>query len=522
MSLAHKLYNIGKAITDKKIIKSLITREPDSSMDYQTVAIDFRIKKESVVFIEISNNSCNNVFYSDKLGGSGSAIFYLYPNLLVHDSTLVEIDKKKIKGKFSQLIATLENIITYHYANKKNEQILKSILEEISDKKIIDKLKIYPKGDYLYLITINNKSLFESMPEIWDNWFENPVSPYTKLETKQFYDFISQEKSEIGYNPDIGCYTVNNYNDKLKHRIVDNMPLSKKSARYIKFGWLYLKKNLLFYFDGMSFTVIPSYVKENEKEFKEILLKLKMANEQSHQKRNTLKVLANEEANIKKVLTKLEKPKKKDEEKIKDTKEELEKKRKVKSKLTSKIADGLFTNFRDDIKDLEFIQGLTVDIIFMELNKNEVKIYGSIEDVLPSRISKIVAKMQEYNINDSILMGNKDNMQTYLHEFFHRNELYFYKMNKRKNDPKDPSYRSKILEERFYLIKLLLTNSQISRADLYKRFEFNTEYDYEHKKRVDSKGMKPWFDKNNGLKIYQDEQNILSFFEDKEINKIKD
>ena len=522
MSLAHKLYKIGKTITDKKIIKSLIIRKPDSSIDYDTRAINFNIKNNSIEYDDVSNDNCINVFYTEKIGGSGSAIFYLYPNLLVHNSTLVEVDKKKIKGKFSQLIATLENIITYHYANQKNEQILQFILEKISDKKIIDKLKTYPKGDYLYLITINNKSLFERMPEIWDNWFQNPVIPYKDLEPKIFYDFISLEEMEVGYNPDIGCYTVNNYNDKLKHRIVDNTPLSKESARYIKFGWLYLKKNLLFYFDGMSFAVVPSYIKENEKEFKEILSKLKIANEQSHQKRNTLKVLANEEADIKKVLSKLEKPKQKDEKKIKETKEELEENRKAKNKLTSKIADGLFTNFRDDIKDLEFIQGLTVDIIFMELNKNEVKIYGSIEDVLPSKISKVVAKMQEYNIDDSILISNKDNMQTYLHEFFHRDELYFYKMNKRKNDPKDSSYRSKILEERFYLIKLLLTNSQISRADLYKRFEFNTEYDYEHKKRVDAKGMKSWFYEDNGLKIYQDEQNILSFFGDKEINKIKD
>jgi len=519
MSLGNKLYNIGKTITDKTTVESLIRRVPDSSIDYQTIAINFNINN-SIEYDDISKKTCQNIFYSEKLGGSGSAIFYLYPNLLVHNSNLVKVDKNKIKGKFSQLIATLENIITYHYANQKNEQILQSILEKITDKKIIDKLKIYPKGDYLYLITINNKSLFEVMPEIWDNWFENPASPHTKLETKQFYDFISQEKSEIGYNPDIGCYTVNNYHDKLKHRIIDNMPLSKESARYIKFGWLYVKKNLLFYFDGMSFIVIPSYVKENKKEFKEILSKLEMANKQSHQKRNTLKVLANEEAEITKVLNKLEKLKKKDEDKIKDIKDELEKKRKDKQLL--KIANGLFSNFKDDIEDLEFIQSLTVDIIFIELNKNEVKIYGSIEEVLPSRISKVVEKMKEYNIDDSILIENKDNIRTYLHEFFHRDELYFYKMKKRKNDPKDPSYRSTILEERFYLIKLLLTNSQISRADLYKRFEFNAEYDYEHKKRVDSKGVKTWFYKENGLKIYQDEQNILSFFEDEEINKIKD
>jgi CRISPR-associated protein Csh1 len=520
MSLAHKLYNIGKAITDKETIKSLIIREPDSSTDYQTVAINFNLKKDEVIYDDISNRYCENVFYSDKLGGSGSAIFYLYPNLIIHKSTLVEIDKKKIKGKFSQLIATLENIITYHYANKKNEELLQSILEQISDKKIIDKLKTYPKGDYLYLITINNKSLFEVMPEIWENWFKTPAIPYKDLEPKEFYDFISTEQIEVGYNPDIGCYTVNNYNDKMKHRIIDNIPLSKESARFIKFGWLYVRKYLMFYFDGMSFSIIPSYVKENEKEFRDILSKLKLANEQSQEKRNSLKNIANEESRLKKGLDKLEKRKKKDEKKIAEVKEELEEKQKKKIKF--KLADGLITNFKEDIEDLKFYQGLTVDFIFMEFNKNEVKIYGSIEEVLPSRVSKIIEKMKEYNIKDTLLIGNKDHTQTYLHDFFHRNELYFYMMNKRKNDPKDNSYRPKILEERFYLAKLLLTNTQISQTDLYKRFEFNTEFDYEHKKRINDKGTKVWFEKERGLKIYQDEQNILSFFKDKEINKIKD
>ncbi len=516
MSLAQKLYNIGKATTDKKSIKSLIIREPDSSTDYQTVAIDFSIKKEKAIFRDISNNYYENVFYTDKLTNSSNPPIYLYPSLLIHN-----LNKKSTPyDKIVQLQASLKNIITYHYANKKNEQLLQSILEQISDKEIVDKLKVYPKGDYLYLITVDSKSLFEIMPEIWDGWFNSPAIPYKDLEPKEFYDFISTKQIEVGYNPDIGCYTVNNYNDKLKHRIIDNIPLSKESARYIKFGWLYVRKYLMFYFDGMSFSIVPSYVKENEEEFKEILSKLKLANEQSKQKRNSLKNIANEEALIKKELDKLEKRKKKDKQKIEETKDRLKTKQKSKKKFN--IADGLLTNFKEDIQDLEFYQGLTVDFIFMEFNKNEVKIYGSIEEVLPSRVSKLVKKMKEYNIKDTLLIGNKDYTQTYLHDFFHRDELYFYMMNKRKNDPKDSSYRPKILEERFSFARLLLTNSQISQTDLYRRFEFNTEFDYEHKKRVNEKGTKLWFDKERGLKVYQDEQNILSFFKDRQINKIKD
>lgn len=526
MSLAEKLYKIGQAIADEEIIKSLIKREAE---DYNYVAINFVLDNgNNIKYDKILSNANANAFYSEKLGGSSTAIYYLYPNLIVNNEILIKVQKNKkgeveLKGKFSQLIATLNNIITNHYANEKNEQLLRAILEQMITVEIIDKLQNYPKGKYLYLVTINNKSLFEVMPEIWENWFRNPVTPYTDLETKTFYDFISSDElQEIGYNPEIGCYTVNNYNDNLKHRILDNLPLSQESARYIKFGWLYAKKHLLFYFDGMNFMILPSYAKGDSQEFQTILSKLKTANEQSHQRRNTLKNLANEERKLKDELNKLEKAKNRDELKVVQKKEDLKRETDKKNALFSKISDGLFTNFKDEVQELESIQGITLDFIFMELNKNEVKIYGSLEEVLPSRISKVVQKMRHYNINDTLKIGNKDKTQTYLHDFFHRTELYFYKLNKRKNDPKDASYRPKILEERFYLAKLLLTDSQISKTDLHKRFEFNAEFDYEHKKRVDDKGSKVWFYKNSGLEIYQDEQNILSFFEDGEINKIKD
>jgi CRISPR-associated protein Csh1 len=514
MSLANKLYNIGKSITDKKTIESLIQREPDTTVDYQTVAINFTTLKDKIVYDKVSNNFCKNSFYSEKLGGSGTAIYYLYPNIIIHN-----LNKKSTPyDKSFQLKATLENILANKYANGQNSIFLENILNEIENQAIFDTVKSYLKGNYLYLITINNKSLYEVMPEIWDNWFQNPSTHYTDLTTKNFYDYITSKEEEIGYSPDIGCYTVNNYNDTLKYRIIDNLPLSKESARYIKFGWLYTRKYLLFYFDGMQFAIIPSYSKTNDKEFKEIVLKLKTANEHSHKNRNTLKVLANEETNLQKQFAKLNKPKKKDTESIQKKAKELDEVVNRKNSLTAKIPNGLFTTFREEVKDLEFIQGLTLDFIFIELNKNEVKIFGSLEEVIPSRVLTVVEKIREHNIDDKIAPINKDYSQTYLRDFFHRDELYFYKMNKRKNDPKDTSYRAKILSERFYLAKLLLGGNQISSRDLHRRFEFNAEYDDEHNRRLNDKMVKVWID--NGKNSDRDEKNILSLFN--ELNILKD
>ncbi|MCH9814482.1 MAG: hypothetical protein K0U47_11145 [Epsilonproteobacteria bacterium] len=518
MSLAHKLYNIGEVITKKETIEALIRRIPEINIDYQTVAIDFSIaKNQTVSFNKISNNSCDNAFYSEKLGGSGTAIFYLYPNVIIHNLN----KKSNPYDKLSQLVATVENILSNQYANQKNIILLQKILEQLTNNEIVDELRKYTKANYLFLITINHKSLYEVMPEAWENWFQCPTIPYTDLETKTFFDFISSEKTEVGYSPDIGCFTVNNYNDKLKHRIIDNLPLSKMSARYIKFGWLYAKEHLLFYFDGMQFMVVPSYVKQNNKEFQEILSKLKQANENSIRNRNTLKVLANEEEHFQKEVNKLKKAKRKDEEKIKSIADKLEQTAVKKVDLLSKIPHGLFTEFSHEVQDLEFIQGLTVDFIFMELNKNEVKIFGSLEEVLPSRVMKIVQTMQKYNIDDRIAPKNRDFTKTYLQDFFHRDELYFYQMNKRKNDPKDSSYRPKILGERFFLAKLLLGDEVITKEELYRRFEFNAEYTYNHKRRLNDKMVKNWMEES-GMSTDRDEKNILAFFQDKEINKLKD
>jgi len=517
--LAHKLYLIGKSIGEEEIIKSLIERELDDSIDYITVAIDFTLQNGQLLKPKILNSFFKNTFYSEKLGGSGEAIFYLYPNLIVHNDILIKIKNNNLKGKFAQLIATLENIIDNRYANEQNEILLQEILKQIQNPDVINKLKEYPKGNYLYLITINGKTLFELMPEIWDNWFKNPVIVHTNLEVKIFYDFITSQKTHIGYNPDIGCYTVINYDDKLKYRIIDNLPLSQESARLIKFGWLYAKKNLLFYFDGMQYMIIPSYSKENLKEFKGILTRLKCANENNKMNRNTLKIIANEEKKLCDMLERLKKRKKKDEKKIQDIEKEFEQKVVAKMNLQLKVAHGLFTNFANEIKDLEFIHGLTLDFIFLELNKNEVKIFGSLEEVIPSRVLGLVEKMKDYQIEDTIVPLKKDPSQTYLRDFFHRDELYFYELNKLKNDPKDSSYRSKILQERFYFAKLLLGSHKITKKDLYKRFEFNAEYDYGHKKRLNGNMVKVWID-DDSAQILRDEERIFNFLKD--INVLKD
>lgn len=522
MSLSNKLYEIGKTITDKSLIESLIRRFPDNAKDYETVTINFEIKKNKIINLDISKKTVENSFFSEKLGGSGSAIFYIYPALIVHDEKLIDASKKPPKGKFVQLKNTLENIINQGYANKPHESVLKLIFDSLESTNIIEKLKNYSKGNYLYSVTLNGKSLYESMPEIWDNWFERPARVYTNLDTKQFYDATDGESSEIGYNPEIGCYTVNNYNDKLKHRIIDNLPLSQKSAKYIKFGWLYAKNHLLFYFDGMQYLILPSFAKENHDELLEVLNKLRIANENSVSNRDSIRAIANEEAQLQKEIKKLENLKKRDQETILKKNDDLKELQNTKSTLEEKVATGLFTDFGNEIHDLESIYGVTLDFIFMQINKSEVKIYGSLEEVLPSKVLSLVKAMKRYNIDDTLKIKDKDYTQTYLHDYFHRNELYFHILNSKRNDPKDIVYRPKILEERFFLAKLLLGGGTISRHELYKRFEFHSMFNYDHTKRLDQEQCHVWLSQNNGYELYQHENQMLSFLKDEHINKLKE
>jgi CRISPR-associated protein Csh1 len=131
--------------------------------------------------------------------------------------------------------------------------------------------------------------------------------------------------------------------------------------------------------------------------------------------------------------------------------------------------------------------------------------------VVPSRLSLVVNTMRDKKIDENIGLKARVEGKTYLQDFFNRDELYFVTSKSQQHNG------NRILQERLHLSRLLLTDTAISLENLMKRFEFNREYDYAHKKRINN-GVRDWV--NYPSTYRQQEETILSFFQT--LNKIKE
>ncbi len=217
----------------------------------------------------------------------------------------------------------------------------------------------------------------------------------------------------------------------------------------------------------------------------------------------------------KKIISEIEKLKQKDATKNKQKLQTLRQERKEVLDELSKADLGMVTEFEDELKEVEDLRySIRVDYIFTNVNLTNLsfEIKGSIEDVIPSHVSKVVSLMEEKQVSDLITLTNKDENKTYLQDFFNRDELYFILTKSTKNNP------NCILKEKLYLAKLLLTDEKIRRDDLLERFDRNREYSYDHKKRILNDGTKEWI--NFPDKFIKAENAVINFL--KALNKIKD
>jgi len=175
----------------------------------------------------------------------------------------------------------------------------------------------------------------------------------------------------------------------------------------------------------------------------------------------------------------------------------------------------MIKEFNENISILgDLKNSITLDFIFTKINRTDksFELKGSIEDIVPSRLSNLVKVMNDYRIDDNIKLKNKKKEIIYLKDYFFRDYLYFYLSHSLKG------HENSIFKEQIYLAKLLLTDEKIKMDDLLKRFEFNREFDYEHKKRVNKEGVKEWIEFSNNFVSKENE--IFNFF--KKLNKIQE
>ena len=456
MSLAHKLYRVGILATKNDIREIIEVKK--GNRDNRTIQIDFKNDAKDVTVNHRAIDDFSKFMFTKKIGGTSNS-YYLYPNFEF-------LKESNIYKKFKLISYTFENSIL-KYANKKNREIAKKILEYIKNyNRDRLKLKEYPKDDYYLVITVEGESLYELMPEVWDNYYNQFVNPHITKKVKgkeqpqlrEEIDFITQKREICGYNPNVKFFTMDNYSDRFKYQIIDKFPMSKETAITIKKGWMYAITHLKFNYKGLEYIIIPSMVDFDRKIYTNILRYLKKSNS------DIKSISSREDSFINRLSNQIE-------------------------------------NF-----DSSIVNRISLDILFTEVNTTNlsVKIFATLEDVLPSRINSVVKEMKKFKISASIKREESGDDLTYLRDYFSRDELFaISKKNKE-------GMKNRVLQERIFLNKILLGYEQIDYIDILKRFEFNREFNFENRKRIiEQKGVKSWIEFPNGY--VKDENRVLEF-----------
>jgi len=503
MSLAYKLWKIGNVLTKEDIVKNIKTDAGfKEGVEPVYLNIDFSFEGDKITKVSLNKNSISmeKLFFTKKTGGAGTGIYYLYPNLSLQN-------EKPIK-KIGQLKNTLQNSIACYCDEDKKQKVL-NIIEYIdtgvsSFSSVFTQIKELPKYNYIIWFSIDGQSFYEQMPEVWENYYNNP---FPKTETKLGFDVFSNKETEIGYKTDFKAFSYDQYHSSLEFRIDENLPLSKESARNIKYAWMYILKCLVFYYKGLQYVTIPNILNDNEEMLKIVLKILVEANKNLKGKKTILEKLRKEEKSLKREVETLRRNKLESalsQHKLEKVVDEM-----------NKTDLGLMKELNEQSQTLdELIYSVTLDYIFINVNLTNLSfdLNGTIEDVIPSRMQKIVSKMSEYKIEDLVKLGARNRTKTYFQDYFNREELYFaLNRGSAKNS-------NSINKERIFFAKLLLSDTKIKHSDLLQRFEYNRNFGYDKKKRLTQDGFQEWIQYPHSF--IKDEENIIQFLTS--INKIQE
>lgn len=520
MSLAYKLWKIGSVLKEddvKNMIKLDFKHYNGNEHDY--VNINFNLSLNGVINAELRDSrfDMDKMFFTKKIGGSGQSVHYLYPNL---DLKLTE--KESLFNKWLLINNTIKHSLKT-YSDGYNFELVTKIASYIDDghlDPILEQLKNVNNGKYWFWISINDSSIPELMPEIWLNWFKNPT--LKSENTKPGFDVFTNKEETVGYNPDFKVFTYDQYHYSINHRLCDNVALSLTSAKYIKFAWIFITEKLHFFHKNLEYVIIPNMIKFDGDDLHSALRGLVKANEKSINKSKLLRKLKNDLYDLESELKKLQEDKKF---RIKEMEwgsfdnskeQELEKQINVVLSRIDINDTGFVREFNEHVKLMgESKNPILLDFIFVTINKTNLsfEIKGSIQDVVPNQLTKLVDLMNSNDnmINDNITVVQRNDKNTFLQDYFNRNELFF-NINKTQLHNKN-----RIVQERLHLIKLLITSQTTSMEDLRNRFAFHREFNYKHKRRI-KKGVKDWVRRAEKYTKY--EKRLITFFT--KLNKIKE
>ncbi len=447
MSLAKDLYRVGKSIDSTQIFKNLLKKKIDEHDEKAKVRTLFVLNidsktKELTYFTKFinkksgKNSIISRVHFQNAIGGRGLGYFYLYPNF--------ELKSKNIT--LSKNFLNIINSIHVNYSNSKEE--LENILEILNRKKSeIESMPI--DEDCYFTLSVDDKFLNESYPEIFENWLNDAKLNEGGLKNR--FDCITNQESKVSYSPEFPNFTYDNHHNSMLHILSEKLSLSKESASFIKRGWLYIQNSLIFSLNGLTYIFLPKIIPFDQSVYKELLQSI------ASEKRafiNNLKVTKDIE------------------------------------KRSLAIAEANFIgnllNFENKKNNLFKGHKVYFDYIFIDYNHSQkliTKIISSINDVNPSRVVKVAESMEENDIHEGFHLKKRKFENTYLSNYFGRFNLF--SMSK-----KLKGYDNKKKIEKIELFKLLLGVKAISYRELKELFMKNREYSFDNSKRVIKEGFK--------------------------------
>lgn len=378
MSLAYKLWKIGNALTERDIL-DMIRDQPEFKDEPEYLCIEFKVADNQVQSFEITRNAVSKekFFFTSKMGGSGAGIFYLYPNLALQNEAPLK--------KFNLLKNTLEKSVL-QLCCENNAFGIQTILDFLDNQEMFnplaEQLKEIEKLSCIFWLSVNGKTIFEIMPEVWNNWLASPA--VALAEQVNAKDALTNCLDEVGYRTEFKVFSYDQYHDSLNGRINDNFPLSKESSRAIKLAWIYCLKHLVFYYKGLEYVMLPNLMTDDLECMLIVLTKLALANRKSTAKRPILERLYNQEKKIQKELEKLKKKKQKNADKIRQQHET----QKANRHEILQTDLGLVEEVDEQLDCLENLRNMvTVDLIFTAINRTNLsfEVKGSIGDVVPGR-----------------------------------------------------------------------------------------------------------------------------------------
>lgn len=498
MSLAYKLWKIGNVLSEEEIKNSIKVdagfKEGDEPI---YLNIDFTFENAVITNVSLNRNAVSEekLFFTKKIGGTSNA-YYLYPNISIQND-------KPTKG-LKNILNTLK-YSTQFFCSSEHKNFIIKIIEYLENKNVT-LLTAFEKDNYIILLSINGKTLYEMMPEVWDNYYQHP---FTDSKTEMGFDIFTNEETEVGFKTDFKVFSYDQYHKSLNHRLNINLPLSKQSAKNIKYAWMYILDNLVFNYKYkvLQYIVVPNVLNDDMGLLKKVLNSFVSANQDFNKKRTILDRLKKEESKLKKELEKLHKKRKDSlskEQELKNNQQEIE-----------RTDLGIIRELNEQAQhSVELKSEITLDYLFVNVNTTYLsfEIIGTLEDVIPSQISKVSKLLSEHKIEDIVKLGAKNHQKTYLQDYFGRDELHLAI-----NRSTKENYNS-INKERIFLAQLLLTDTKIKRSNILKRFEHNRNYNYENKARLTKDGNKEWIEYPGSF--IKDEQNVLNFLT--KLNKIQE